>query len=346
MRFFEKLFPKKIEEKEITNKEIELILEKRILENWEKINNNYKPEKIKKTIQNILTQVEILNNAQEEREIHKKLAAISKSAKNNVCITTKKEIQNLNFNTLKEFYTQTSKALENIGASTTKYDERIELAYANSFSKLWKELKQLHAHYNNIKHISEQAVKNENENVTKLETLKKHYQTIKEIKQVQEQKINLEKELEEENKKQRILTNELENDEEYQTTKKEITNLEKQITTTKNEFEQIITTLQTAFYYYKNLTTPENKKIIENNEFRQKPEKTIQILTELKNKIANGEIGLDEKRKERALNNLNKNFDQLFKKINEQEIILEIEKTKNKPLQEIMRKLEQEKESV
>jgi hypothetical protein len=120
MSLFERFFPKKIEKKEIINEEIEVILEKKINDTWEKINNNFNQEKINKTIQKILIQTEILNDAPEEREIHKKLLAISNSAKNNVCVTTKKEIQNLNFNTLKEFYAQTKTALENIGASTTK----------------------------------------------------------------------------------------------------------------------------------------------------------------------------------------------------------------------------------
>ena len=340
MNIFERFFPKKIEKTRITNENVEAILEKKMRENWEEVNKNFNSEKINKTIQKILTQVEILNNAKEEREIHKKLLAISTSAKNNVCVTTKKEIQNLNFTNLKEFYTQTKTALENIAVVTTKYDERLELAYSKSFSKMWKELKKLHTHYDNVKDTAEKAVKKEKKIKEKLETIRGHDRTKNEIGQLKNQIIILEKEIGKQNEKQELLKKELE---QINTPNSEI--MENQISTTKNEIEQILNNLQPAFYHYKNMTTPKNKKIIERNEFQQQPEKTNQILNEIKSKIINGEIVLDEKRKERAQNSLNKNVNSLFEKMEEQELTLNKERIKNKPIIEKIRRLKTEKEN-
>jgi hypothetical protein len=363
MSFFDRFFAKKEKRREIKEEELEGFLEEKISQVWRETPSDFKPENIKQTIQRVLEKVELLDNAEEEGEIHKRLAAISKSTRDNVCVVTKKEVESIPSNSLKEFYVQAGKALENVGNVTSKYDERVKIAYQSQYVELWKELKELYSHYNSVEEFAKNALQEEKKFRDWLGLVKAFKETKKEVYALDGRIIILTRDLDEERTRLGLLKkeiNEFENSKDftrYTTSKKRIKELSIDVEQVKRKFETVINTLRKPLYYYKNKVADSQEKMIvermvdEQGEFMHSKtglDNANLILTGIKRSVGSGRIQLSEKRSGRVLSVLERGVDDLFKKFEELVLLVEEEKrnVESSHVQEQINRLKKESKSV
>jgi len=142
MGFFDRFSPKKQEKEriEIKEEEIEGILEERVGSIWK--DETFQPKEIESMIGKILNSIEELRKKEVRKEnVHKTLIELSLSARKSIVVITKREVESLDFSSLKEFYTNTGKALDIISNNNSKYEERVKILFSQPYLKLWDQLK-------------------------------------------------------------------------------------------------------------------------------------------------------------------------------------------------------------
>lgn len=272
MRFLGKFFSKKEEKQKISIKEeaLEEFIRERISSIWR--DHDFKQEKIERKINDILKKNEELYSLEEKEEKlqeNKRFAVMSKSAKDNVCFAVKKELD-FEFNSLKDFYINGSRALSNVGEVISRYDSRVKISFSKEYYELLQHLKKLSLEIRSIENIARDNIEKEEEFYEWIDFIKK-YNKDKELVKALERKIaHVEENLEEKKKSLSellIKSKELKESKrfsEYIQSNERIESLEKQANSLAGEFTRIISNVEKALVYYKNkLADSKTRRIIE-----------------------------------------------------------------------------------
>jgi hypothetical protein len=318
MGFLDKFFPKKekIEKKKVSEGELETILEKKVSSVWEDSQAGFEPENVQTRTKEILSAINELSSAKEEKEdVHKTLAEISRSARKNICIVTRREIENIKSNNLKDFYLSATKTLEIIGKNNSKYGNRAKILFPSKYSSFWNEVKKLYSLYNTMEETAKR-------NIQKEERLSKWLEQVREYKNVMslfdklvEQKAELEKSRDEAESRLKELDNNLletrkgKEFQRYKELEKRLEGLNKNMNEIKGNFANMVFESRKALLYYKNkMADSHSKKTVEKilddkGEFMLSENamvSAVAVFSEIKKGLDSGKMGLDEKRRKKA----------------------------------------------
>ncbi len=314
MGFFDRFSPKKQEKEriEIKEEEIEGILEERVGSIWK--DETFQPKEIESMIGKILNSIEELRKKEVRKEnVHKTLIELSLSARKSIVVITKREVESLDFSSLKEFYTNTGKALDIISNNNSKYEERVKILFSQPYLKLWDQLKSLYGYYNNIKESTNKKIENEEKFSKWLDQIRKNRSAIGFFEELRSQRKELQIYLEKTEQRLELLKKEIQELQssnefkDHKTSKDKLSEIKNNIRSLESQFSGMILNVKKALLYYKHrLADSQTKKIIDRMDqtdfmcSKNSLKNTIFVFSELKKNLKIGNINLDKKRKEKT----------------------------------------------